>query len=87
MDCLAIAPLNQYIACLYIACLAILILAAAYFWVIQFAQLMALSDTDFPGRHDKALWVAAFVFTCVFAAFAFLVWRRIMLVIRASNRR
>lgn len=56
----------------------ILFLALSVFWVIQFAELMVLSDKDFPGRYDKALWVAAFVCTLFLGAFAFFWWRRIM---------
>lgn len=46
------------------------------FWVYQFAQLMLLSDANFPGRYDKCLWVAAFCLACVLAPFAFLLWKR-----------
>jgi hypothetical protein len=45
-------------------------------WIVEFAQLMALRDEDFPGRHDKALWVAAFVFGNVLGAVAFFLWKR-----------
>jgi len=44
-------------------------------WVYQFVQLMLLADSDFPGKHDKALWVAAFILVCVIAPFAFLWWK------------
>jgi hypothetical protein len=59
--------------------MAVLIILAIIFglvWVVEFAQLMALRDEDFPGRHDKALWVAAFVFGNVLGAVAFYVWKR-----------
>ena len=57
--------------------LAVMIAAGfvALFWVYQFVQLMLLSDSDFPGRHDKILWVAAFVFAFFVAPFAFLWWK------------
>ena len=32
------------------------------YWWYQFIQLMLLSESDFPGEHDKILWVVAFVF-------------------------
>ena len=44
-------------------------------WLWQFIQLMLLSDSDFPGKYDKILWVAAFLLVCVVAPFAFLWWK------------
>jgi hypothetical protein len=35
--------------------------AACAFWVVQFAQLMALKPGDFPGPWDKYVWAAAFL--------------------------
>jgi hypothetical protein len=58
------------------ACLVILAIIFGLVWVVEFAQLMALRDEDFPGRHDKALWVAAFVFGNVLGAVAFFLWKR-----------
>jgi hypothetical protein len=57
--------------------LAVMIAAGfvALLWVYQFVQLMLLSDSDFPGRHDKILWVAAFVLAFLVAPFAFLWWK------------
>jgi hypothetical protein len=46
------------------------------FWCIQFTLLMLMEDRLFPGRHDKALWVAAFLLAALMAPFAFLLWRR-----------
>jgi ABC-type bacteriocin/lantibiotic exporter with double-glycine peptidase domain len=56
---------------------AVMIAAAfvAVFWVYQFIQLMLLSDTDFPGKYDKILWVVAFIFAFCVAPFAFLSWK------------
>ena len=45
------------------------------FWVYQFVQLMLLSEVDFPGKHDKCLWTAAFLLTFPFAPFAFFGWK------------
>ena len=59
--------------------MAVLFILAIIFglvWIVEFAQLMALRDEDFPGRHDKALWVAAFVFGNVLGAVAFFLWKR-----------
>jgi hypothetical protein len=50
-------------------------LVIALVWVYQFIQLMLLSDSDFPGRHDKILWVVAFVVAFPIAPFAFLWWK------------
>jgi hypothetical protein len=59
-----------------VAVLFILALIFALVWIVEFAQLMELRDEDFPGRHDKALWVAAFVFGNVLGAVAFFLWKR-----------
>ena len=58
------------------ACLVVLALIGGLVWVVEFAQLMAMRDEDFPGRYDKALWVAAFVFGNIFGVFAFFLWKR-----------
>jgi hypothetical protein len=63
-------------------------LLIALVWIYQFIQLMLLSDVDFPGRHDKILWVAAFVLAPPVAPFAFLWWKaayRSMLRTRESR--
>lgn len=44
-------------------------------WLFQFVQLMALADGDFPGRYDKPLWVAAFLWLAFLAPFAFMYWK------------
>ena len=64
-----------------------LALLAAAFWIFQFVQLMALSDYDFPGRYDKALWVAAFIFTNVLAAAAFWFWKQVIWSVRQEQQR
>ena len=50
-------------------------LLIALVWIYQFIQLMLLSDSDFPGKHDKILWVAAFLLLFPVAPFAFLWWK------------
>ncbi len=45
------------------------------YWCYQFIQLMLLSESDFPGEHDKILWVVAFVFLFFLAPFAFHAWK------------
>ena len=62
-------------------------LLLAAFWVLQFVQLMTLSDYDFPGRHDKALWVAAFLLASVLAAAAFWFWKQVMQSVRDQQQR
>lgn len=86
MDLLAIA-LTSFWAWLSFVILGALIILGIYFWIIEFAQLMALGDGDFPGRHDKALWVGAFVFTFVLAALAFVVWQRTILAMGSERSR
>jgi hypothetical protein len=65
----------------------VLLVLGAYLWIIQFAQLMALGDGDFPGRYDKALWVGAFVCTLFLAALAFVVWKKAMVAMRSERCR
>lgn len=68
----------------YFAVLALLLLAAV--WLVQFVQLMLLSDSDLPGRYDKVLWAAAFIFVFPLAPFAFLFWKRAYLSMRDAER-
>lgn len=44
-------------------------------WPYQFAQLMILSDENFPGSYDKILWVVAFILVFPLAPFAFMAWK------------
>ncbi len=50
-------------------------LIIALVWMYQFIQLMLLSDADFPGKHDKILWAAAFVLLFPITPLAFLWWK------------
>jgi hypothetical protein len=68
-----------------IASLTIIVFAAI--WIYQFIQLMMLSDTDFPGKYDKILWVAAFVCVFLLAPLAFMGWKNAYLSLRAQQRR
>jgi RsiW-degrading membrane proteinase PrsW (M82 family) len=52
-----------------------LAVSVAVLWVCEFVQLMALGDRDFPGQHDKVLWVVAFLVGNVLGAIAFHYWR------------
>ncbi|MDG1809077.1 MAG: hypothetical protein P8J91_17680 [Pirellulaceae bacterium] len=48
-----------------------LILAWAVFWILQFSQMMVFADQDYPGKHDKLLWSAAFILMAPMAPFGF----------------
>lgn len=67
--------------------LAVLVyIAFAIFWLFQFVQLMLLSESDFPARHDKVLWVAAFVCVFLIAPLAFMYWKKAYVALRAEQR-
>lgn len=81
-------PVEDFLGflCGYLILLTSLFLIGALVWVFQFAQLMALEEEDFPGPHDKILWVIVFVVANVFAAGAFRKWKETMLQMRAMER-
>ena len=66
--------------------LLILGICLCIFWVFQFVQLMLLSEADFPGKYDKCLWTAAFVFAFFVAPFAFKGWKNAYQAMRAAQR-
>ena len=51
----------------------------AVFWCFQLTFLMLMEPDLFPGPHDKALWVAVFIFVAPLAPFAFHFWRQAIL--------
>ena len=53
----------------------VLVFGVCIFWVYQFVQLMLLPEADFPGKYDKFLWTAAFIFVFLLAPFAFYGWK------------
>ena len=55
------------------------------FWVYQFVQVMLFSETDFPGKYDKCLWTAAFIFAFLLAPFAFYGWKYAYKAMLAAN--
>jgi len=57
----------------------VLLLVLAVLWILQFVFLMALQDAMLPGRHDKILWVVAFLVCPLLTPFAFLLWRKVKL--------
>ena len=62
-----------------------LALCMCLFWAYQFIELMLLSEADFPGKHDKSLWVAAFIFVFLIAPFAFLGWKPAYRAMRSAQ--
>ncbi len=63
-----------------------LTLPLAILWIYQFVQLMAFEDGWFPGRYDKVLWVAAFLFVAPIAPIAFYTWKIAYRRLRAEQR-
>tara|TARA_Y100001960_G_C14224496_1_gene610676 strand:+ start:113 stop:346 length:234 start_codon:yes stop_codon:yes gene_type:complete len=47
-----------------------------YLWISQLVQLMTLSCDDFPGRHDKILWVIIYIVFFPLAPFIFVWWKQ-----------
>jgi len=70
----------------YVTLSVIIGVVIAILWVYQFTQLMLLSDADFPGKNDKALWVATFLLACLLAPFAFLSWKTAYKMMREEER-
>lgn len=57
--------------------LTVLILGYLYLWITQFVQLMVFSDSDFPGRNDKILWVIIYIVFSPLAPFLFMWWKSV----------
>ena len=55
--------------------LALVSVSFIWFWITQFVQLMLMTDLDFPGRLDKAIWGLIFVLFFFLAPFAFFAWK------------
>ena len=58
---------------------AILLVLLAMMWVYQFAFLMSL-DQERLQSADKILWAVAFILLPFLAPFAFLLWKRAMVL-------
>ena len=56
--------------------LLLIVLMACFFWIAQWLDLMSMKDEDFPGRYDKILWGGLMVFSLVFGAATFWLWKR-----------
>ena len=53
----------------------LIVIAVLIFWLSQIVALMNMKDSEFPGRHDKILWLAAILIGSAAGALAFLLWR------------
>ena len=62
-------------------------IAVGVIWVYQFIQLMLLSESDFPGKHDRYLWAAAFIVASPFAPIAFYAWKIAYFAMRSEQRK
>ncbi len=69
MECFALLPI-------------VLLIAFLIFWGHEFVELMLLSDSDFPGKYDKILWVLAFLVMFFVAPFAFVFWKQAYIEMR-----
>ena len=52
-----------------------LIITLIVIWCKEFIFMMALGDSDYPGRYDKTLWFITFFILSVFAPFLFRGWK------------
>lgn len=55
-------------------------------WATQFAQVMSLSESDFPDPQDKFRWYVAFLTVFLIAPVAFMVWKTIVLNARDASQ-
>ena len=63
----------------------IIALALAMFWCYQFAFLMMMEESLFPGKQDKLIWGVIFALVAPLAPFAFLLWRKAVLSARREG--
>ena len=52
-----------------------IVVALIVIWCKEFIFMMALGDSDYPGRYDKTLWFITFFILSVFAPFLFRGWK------------
>lgn len=64
----------------------VLLVPVAIIWIYQFVQLMLFSDSDFPGKYDKVLWVVAFFVAFPVAPLAFYSWKAAYQEMRSHER-
>ena len=67
---MSIGPLEIVSLLLLIAIVALIVI-----WCKEFIFMMALGDSDYPGRYDKTLWFITFFILSVFAPFLFRGWK------------
>jgi hypothetical protein len=65
---------------------AVIAFILAIIWCYQFVELMLLSETNFPGKHDKILWALAFCALPPLAPFAFSYWMHAYLLVRNAEK-
>lgn len=68
----------MYGPAIFVILVSVIILWFVYFWIKEFAWLMALDNQYFYTAHDKLIWGAAFIFIFPLAPFAFIVWKSLM---------
>jgi hypothetical protein len=69
------------------ALFSVVFLCLFVFWCYQFAGLMLLSDSDFPGKYDKIIWVVVFLLVFPAAPFAFVLWKHAHMAVRTAEAR
>ena len=57
--------------------LLIVIVALIVIWCKEFILMMALGDSDYPGRYDKTLWFITFIIFSIVAPFLFRGWKKL----------
>ena len=67
---MGIGPLEIFSLLLLIVIVALIII-----WCKEFIFMMALGDSDYPGRYDKTLWFITFIIFSIVAPFLFKGWK------------
>ena len=52
------------------------VVAMVFFWVGEFVRLMRTAPSEFPGRHDRLVWITVMVLLLPIGALAFWTYRR-----------
>ena len=53
-----------------------------FFWYKEFVFMMALEDSDYPGKKDKILWFIVFFVFPFLAPFLFRTWKKAIKILR-----
>lgn len=70
-----------------VAVILALAVAAFLFWLYELWAVATMSDSDFPGRNDKLIWVIIVLFASVIGAVLFVLWQIEQNVQHSSNAR